>query len=190
VREGQFDTWVFDFQRRNFDKVTASPHNDDFPVWTPDGQKIVTGSGPGLFWRSADGSGGDEALTASTYNQFPLSFTPDSTNLVLAEARGGDTDLSVLTLNGSRQVRPLTGLNTTANEASAELSPDGRWLAYQSNESGRFQIYVRPFPDVASSRFTISPKERYECLGSRVRSVVLVHGGFEAGDLIGAFITI
>jgi serine/threonine-protein kinase len=158
VREGQFDTWVFDFQRRTFDKVTASPQNDDFPVWTPDGQKIVTGSGPGLVWRSADGSSADEALTTSTYIQFPMSFTPDGTNLVLGQVKGSESDLSVLTLSGSREIRPLTGLNTPAYEVGAELSPDGRWLAYQSNESGHFQIYVRPFPDVARARYTISPK--------------------------------
>jgi eukaryotic-like serine/threonine-protein kinase len=63
----------------------------------------------------------------------------------------------VLTLNGSREARPLTGLNTPAYEVSADLSPDGRWLAYQSNEGGQFQIYVRPFPDVARARYTISP---------------------------------
>ena len=157
VREGQDDTWVFDFQRRTLDKVTASPHNDDFPVWTPDGQKIVTGASPGLVWRPADGSGAEEALTTSAYVQFPMAFTPDGTGLVLSEQKGGDSDLSVLTLNGSREARPLTGLNTPAYEVSADLSPDGRWLAYQSNEGGQFQIYVRPFPDVARARYTISP---------------------------------
>ena len=87
-----------------------------------------------------------------------MAFTPDGTNLVLWERKGSDSDLSLLTLNGPREARPLTGLNTPAYEAGADLSPDGRWLAYQSNESGHFQIYVRPFPDVARARYTISPR--------------------------------
>ena len=78
-----------------------------------------------------------------------MSFTPHGTSLVLSERKGAHSDLSVLTLNGSREARPLTGLNTPAYQESADLSPDGRWLAYQSNEGGQFQIYVRPFPDVA-----------------------------------------
>ena len=173
VREGQYDTWVFDFRRRTFDKVTASrpgsagqtgpadrrgPRND-FPVWTPDGQKIVTGTGPGLFWRPADGSGADEVLTTSnTEVQLPMSFTPDGKRLVLTEVKPGHDDLSVLSLDGAREVKPLTGLNTPGMDGPADLSPDGRWLAYQSNESGEPQIYVRPFPDVTRARYTISSK--------------------------------
>src|SRR5262249_48807168 len=71
VREGQNDTFVFDFQRRTFDKITSSPRNDDWPVWTPDGQKIVTGANPGLVWRPADGSGASETLTNPTGRHLP-----------------------------------------------------------------------------------------------------------------------
>ena len=159
VREGQNDTWVFDFQRQTFDKITNNPRNDDFPVWTPDGQKIVTGATAGLFWWPADGSGAGEALTKPkpTGRHLPMSFTPDGRNLVLVDQQVSELDLSVLTVNGSREVRPLTGLNTPADEASAEISPDGRWIAYQSNEDGQFKIYVRPFPDVGRARYAVSP---------------------------------
>jgi serine/threonine-protein kinase len=158
VREGQIDTFVFDFQRRTFDRITTSPRNDDFPVWTPDGQKIVTGANPGLVWRPADGSGADEVLTKPTGLHLPMSFTPDGTKLVFVDQQLSEFDLSVLTLNGSREPRPLTGLNTTADEASAEISRDGRWIAYQSNEDGQFKIYVRPFPDVGRARYAVSPQ--------------------------------
>jgi serine/threonine protein kinase len=178
VREGPNDAWVFDLQRRTFEKVTTSPRNDDFPIWTPDGQKIVTGSNPGLVWRPADGSGADEALTKSTYIQFPISFTPDGTKLVLVQVKGSESELSVLTLNGSREVRPLTGLNTPAYEVGGELSPDGRWLAYQSNESGQYQIYVRPFPDVAGARYTVSPQGGVNAAWSRDgRELFYIAGG-------------
>jgi serine/threonine protein kinase len=167
VREGQNDASVFDFQRGTFEKVTASPHNDDFPLWTPDGHKIVTGANPGLSWRSADGSGAEDALTKTTYLHFPMSFTPDGTTLVLTQTKGSDSDLYVMTPNGPREVKPLTGLNTPAYEVGAELSPNGRWLAYQSSESGQSQIYVRPFPDVARRRFTVSAKAGFSPAWSR-----------------------
>ena len=157
VRDGQYDTWILDLQRLTLDKVTSSPRNDPFPVWSPDGQRIVTGDGPGLLWRPADGSGADERLTTASHVQFPMSFSPDGRFLVLSEVKGGHNDLSVVTLDGTREVKPLAGLHTLASEGPAEISPDGRWLAYQSNESGENQIYVRPFPDASQGRYTVSP---------------------------------
>ena len=77
VRDGQYDTWTLDLERLTLDKVTSSPRNDPFPVWSPDGRRIVTGDGPGLVWRPADGSGADEALTTASHIQFPMSFSPD-----------------------------------------------------------------------------------------------------------------
>jgi serine/threonine-protein kinase len=157
VREGQYDTWILDLQRLTLDKVTSSPRNDPFPVWSPDGRRIVTGDGPGLVWRPADGSGADETLTTPNTIQFPMSFSRDGRFLVLTEVRGGHNDLSVLALDGTKGVKPLAGLHTLASEGPAEISPDGRWLAYQSNESGENQIYVRPFPDASQGRYTVSP---------------------------------
>jgi Tol biopolymer transport system component len=157
VREGQYDTWILDLNRLTLDKVTSSPRNDPFPVWSPDGRRVVTGDGPGLVWRAADGSGADEPLTTSSQIQFPMSFSPDGRLLVLTEVKGGHNDLSVLTMDGTREVKPLAGLHTLASEGPAEISPDGRWLAYQSNESGENHIYVRPFPDASQGRYTVSP---------------------------------
>ena len=117
----------------------------------------MTGDGPGLVWRPADGSGADEALTTSTHTQFPMAFTPDGRSLVLTEVRGGHNDLSVLNMDGPREVKPLPGLNTPASEGPADISPDGRWIAYQSNESGENQIYVRSFPDVSQARYAVTP---------------------------------
>jgi hypothetical protein len=80
-----------------------------------------------------------------------MSVLPDSKSLVLAETG----DLKLLPLDGKGQSTPL--IQTTFAEGLAEVSPDGRWLAYQSNESGQNQIYVRPFPDVNSGRWQVSP---------------------------------
>ena len=96
-----------------------------------------------------------ERLTESPNGQDPYDVSPDGTRLVFKE-RFPNTgwDLMVLTLDKQRQVKPL--VRTNFNEVTAALSPDGRWLAYQSDESGRYEIYIRPFPDADSNRWTIS----------------------------------
>ena len=126
-----------------------------------------------LFWQAADGTGAVERLTESPNNQFPSAFSPDGTRLVFREetATTGE-DLMVLALEGgdgasrhspgvggpgrsaTSDVRPL--VQTTFNELNGEISPDGRWMAYQSNESGQDEIYVRPFPDADSGRWQVS----------------------------------
>jgi serine/threonine-protein kinase len=102
----------------------------------------------------ADGSGTPEALMTETEVQFfPTSFSPDGMHLVFDRSRL-PYDIAVLALEGTREIKSL--LQTSFNEMSAEVSPDGRWLAYQSDESGRAEVYVRPFPDVNAGRWQIS----------------------------------
>jgi len=114
----------------------------------------VFGRPDGLFWRPADGTGSDERLTTSPHPQFPMSFSPDGKSLVVTELKASN-DLSLLPMDGKGQLAPL--VQTMFTEGLWEISPDGRWLAYQSNESGQDQIYVRPFPDVNSGRWQVSP---------------------------------
>jgi len=159
-------------------RLTFDPRFDSHPAWTPDGQRLVfrsTRSGPSnLFWQAADGTGAVERLTENTNNQqFPGSFSPDGTRLVFREeTTTTGADLMVLALEAARpaappaqgvggsggnatsNVRPL--VRTMFNELNGEISPDGRWLAYQSDESGRDEIYVRPFPDAERGRWQIS----------------------------------
>ena len=128
-------------------------------MWTPDGQRLLwdsTRAGAyNLFWQAADGTGAVERLTESPNTQASHSFTPDGKQLVLREdIPGQGQDLVVLTLAGERRVTPL--LHAQYNERNGEISPDGKWLAYESDESGRFEVYVRPFPNVEASRSAIS----------------------------------
>ena len=130
-----------------------------YPVWTPDGRRLAfrsQRSGPhNLFWQAADGTGPVERLTESPNEQSPHAFSPDGTRLLIREERPTTgADLALLTLEGERRVETL--VQTTFTERNGEISPDGRWLAYQSDESGQFEIYVRPFPDVNSGRWQIS----------------------------------
>jgi eukaryotic-like serine/threonine-protein kinase len=110
---------------------------------------------------ASDGTGTVEQLAPATVAQFPSTVTPDGSALIFrAEtpppklgATPG-TDLLLLPLKGDRHPRPL--LQTPYDELNAEVSPDGHWLAYQSNESGRDEVYVRPFPNVDAGRRQVS----------------------------------
>jgi eukaryotic-like serine/threonine-protein kinase len=142
------DIWVHDLTRGSSSRLTFSPSGETYPVWTPDGLRIAYASGvPGnIFWVRADGSGKPERLTESPNAQSPASWSPDGKVLAFSEAAPKSSqDLWTLTIDGDR--KPKIFLQTPASEFAPEFSPDGRWLAYTSDESGRLEVYVRPFPD-------------------------------------------
>jgi Tol biopolymer transport system component len=153
------DIWIWDIVRETLTRLTDSPGRDGFPVWTPDSRRLIFGSArnapANLFWRAADGTGSEGQLTNSTRNQFPYSISPDGTQLLLREDDAATgTDIGLLSLDDRKLVTPL--IRTPFYELNAEISPNGRWLAYQSNESGQDEIYVRPFPNVGAARWQVS----------------------------------
>jgi Tol biopolymer transport system component len=120
-------------------------------VWTRDGTRIAYGSPQGIFWRRADGTGSAEPLLLGT-GLNPAAWTPDG-KLIFTE--GGTTgDIALLSVSAERPRESL--IATKFDEGRPALSPDGHWLAYQSNESGRYEVYVRPFPDVESGKWAVS----------------------------------
>jgi Tol biopolymer transport system component len=117
-------------------------------AWSPDGKRIAFASkkeGPqNLFWQNADGNGGPERLNTSEYAQAPSSLSPDGQLLAFIERNPATGyDIWVLRLS-DRKAEPF--LRTQFNESAPRFSPDGRWLAYASDESGRPEIYVQPYP--------------------------------------------
>ena len=142
-------TWVYDLARDTLTRLTE--HGGPRSIWTPDG-KHVTFSSPHpqsgvleLYWMLADGSGAVERLTASENPQVPGSWSPDGQLLAFSEADPTTGwDIWVLNLRGERKSQPF--LQTPSNEYEPMFSPDGHWLAYESDETGRREIYVRPFP--------------------------------------------
>jgi Tol biopolymer transport system component len=153
------DIWVWNLARETLTRLTDNPGRDGFPVWTRDSQRIIFGSArsafTNLFWRHADGSGSVDRLTESRNVQFPYSVSPDGTRLVLREDNPQTgLDIAIASLTGELQTAPL--IRTPSNELNGEISPDSRWLAYQSNESGHDEIYVRPFPDVGRGQWQVS----------------------------------
>jgi len=143
--------WLADTGRGTLTRFTFEGFSRD-PVWAPDGASIVFGSKRGettfgLYRQRLDGGAGAELLWASPDPIWPdpSSFTPDGTTLVFV-TKGKETaeDIWTLSLDGVRVARPW--LRTPANEWAGRLSPDGRWMAYNSDESGRIEVYVQPFP--------------------------------------------
>lgn len=140
--------WVFDIQRNTVARLT-SDGQPWTPLWTPDGKRVVFSwvkTGPSeIWWGAWDGSGKMEQLTKTEFEQRASSWTQDGKYLAFVDSgRGTGLDIQVLRM-ADRQVVPFAA--TKANEAFPEFSPDGRWLAYTSNESERNEVYVRSFPD-------------------------------------------
>jgi serine/threonine-protein kinase len=143
-----WDVWLYDFSRSTLTPLTSGG-SSQWPEWTPDGQRVVyRGTRAGfrnLFWKNADGSRDEERLTTGESIQTPTSLSPDGKWLIFDEQDPTTgQDVWVLPLDGDRKPQKL--LSSPFNEQSARLSPNGRWLAYMSNESGRDEVYVRPFP--------------------------------------------
>jgi len=152
------DLWIWSLTRRTLTRLTFDPGPDRGPVWTPDGRRIVfsssRGGRPNLFWQAADGTGTPERLTEGPYSQFASSISADGTRLVFDEFGQTGIDVRMVTLDGER--RAVSLIATTFSEQSSDLSSDGRWMAYQSTESGRDEVYVRPFPNVDGGRWQLS----------------------------------
>ena len=133
-------------------------------MWTPDGQRIAYYAGDeknvtaNLYLRRADGTGDAQRLTVSKNYQMPYSWRPDGRTLAFIEfnsVAGTNFDVMTLTLEGDEKSgwkpgAPKPFVNTPSNEGYPDFSPDGRWLAYGSDESGRYEVYVRPFPGPGS----------------------------------------
>jgi serine/threonine-protein kinase len=153
------DLWLWDLGRTTLTRLTFTPGLDVVQVWTPDSRRLIfTSERAGvrnLFWQAADGSGAVERLTESPNTQYPTAVSPDGRNLIFAEETPRtDADVMMIELEGARRVTPL--VHSPFTERNGIISPDGRWLAYEANDSGRFEIYVRPFPDVDSGHWQVS----------------------------------
>ena len=146
--------WVYDLTRRSGIPLSTKEHSLG-PLWSPDGTRLTYSSGLDIFWRAADASGEPERLLTRDGAQYPTSWSPDGQLLLFddaALATQSSADIWILTRQGA--ARPL--LATPYEERAGRVSPDGQWLAYHSDESGRLEVHVRPFPNVSGGKWTIS----------------------------------
>ena len=146
------DVWIWDLVRESLTRFTFDANGDDErPLWTPDGERVVFQSTRDgffkIYWKAADGSGTVERLGVDdpASAQLPMAISSDGTRLVFAQA-GQQRDLYMMTLDGEPVADPL--LVTPFSEADADVSPNGRWLSYESDASGQAEIYVSSFPNI------------------------------------------
>jgi serine/threonine-protein kinase len=146
------DIMVYDLERDTMTPRTFDGKFNLAPIWSPDGRHIVFSNTDGLSWTRADGAGKPQLLIRSKHFVKPWSFTPDGKRLAYFEMDPETLyDLWTVPLEndgtGLRAGKPEVFLQTPADERFPSFSPDGKWLAYVSSESGSFQVYVRAFPD-------------------------------------------
>jgi len=157
IRDGASDVWLLDVARDMLTPLTTDLHASGHPAWTADGRRIAFAVGrdtstSNLYWRRADGAGEAQRLTTSAKAQRPFSWHPSGKFLAFdEETTPANVDVMILPMEGDeasgwRPGTPTVLLNGPARETDPMFSPDGKWLAYTSNESGTFEVYVRPFP--------------------------------------------
>ena len=145
IQEAANQIWLYDLSRDALTRLTFEGTNNVDPIWTPDGKWIVfKGNKNRLFWQPADGSGAAEELISGELgsNNIPGSWSPDGQELALTENRA-TRKIWIMPL---KDRKPRLFDDSPLYETAPRFSPDGHWIAYASNESGRYEIYVRPYP--------------------------------------------
>jgi Tol biopolymer transport system component len=198
-RAAQTDIWLLDVATGTPTRFTFSPDRFQYPRWAPDGTRLVfadDGQPPGISQKLASGAGAEERLYDSTdqAGAFPGDWSPDGESIVFRRLPPGTQgSLWVLSLSGQRQAKPVP--QTEMRGTNGRFSPDGRWLAYESYESGRAEVYVQPFP-ATGAKWSISrnggvrPRWRrdgkelfYVTAEGRLAAVPIVAGEtFQAGN--------
>jgi serine/threonine-protein kinase len=168
VRDEDNDIWIWAFAPKTLTRLTSAPGNDMFPVWTSDSQRVIFRAAPDkgrrqrLAWRTADATAAAEDLLVSELGlrYRPYAVSGDGSTVVLGD---GDNLFTLALRAGLSRGTPApptteirTLLGTSFVEQNAEVAPGGQWLAYQSNESGRDEVFVRPFPNVETGRWQVS----------------------------------
>jgi len=154
---GRTDLWLRNLTRGAEQRLTTDASFNRAPIWSPKGDRLVFTSSRGgaigdLYQRAADGTGHDELLLATGLDKVPTQWSRDGRFIMYMTASGNEPrDIWVLPMDGSGGPKPGTQaatllLHSEFNESHGQLSPDNRWLAYSSDESGQPEVYVRPFP--------------------------------------------
>jgi Tol biopolymer transport system component/predicted Ser/Thr protein kinase len=196
--QGTRDIWLFDLASGVRTRFTFSKDEERSAVFSRDGSRVAFNSGPlaayNLFAKATNGAGAIDTLLSDDHSKDPMSWSPDGRYLLYRESVGrGSNNIWVLPTFGDRKPFPL--LNSDANENYGRFSPDGRWIAYESDEAGRSEVYVAPFPATGAKwqisgaggtlpRWRRDGKELFYVTLENVLTAVDVDGsgaGFQAG---------
>jgi serine/threonine protein kinase len=146
------DIWILQFARSLMTRLTFDPSRDTWPVWSPDGRRLAFASNRTgtyqIFVKDASGAGNEQALTATPYSKVLTDWTPDGRYILYSENNPKTLDdiWAVPVSAGNAQKPPILVLQTPFRESEPQVSPDGKWIAYVSTESGRTEIYIQAFP--------------------------------------------
>jgi len=154
----RWDVWVLDLVRGTRTPITSGGANNFDPIFTPDGRDIVYQCEHPVFdlcIRAADASAPSKTLLASAHDKYPASITPDGRTLLYHYSLSPYNEIWSLPVGDSGKATPLV-TSKTANLTAPRVAPNGRWLAYVSDESGQDQVYLSPYPDVMRARTQVS----------------------------------
>ena len=154
IRDQDHDVWMWDFDRGLLQRFTNDPDQDQYAVWSPDGQQVAftslrNSSSGNIYLQAADGTGEPSRATTSSNSHYPLAWSPDGTQLLFADVQSNDggRPLAVYSLPDGTTSSLFAADGPVFN---ADVSPDGRWVAYEAGVPGETQIYVRPFSESAT----------------------------------------
>ena len=157
--QGNRDIWLLDLARGTVPRFTFNPAQDGLPAWSPDSKQIVyesKRSGPyDLYVKAVDGAGVERPLLESPYDKWPMDWSRDGANVLYYEVNpkgGGDLRALKLPSNAAANNDTIPVATTPFDESFGQFSPDGRWVAYQTNESGRPEVVVQSFPNPGTRR--------------------------------------
>jgi Tol biopolymer transport system component len=157
-RTPNLDIWVYEFSHGTSQRLTFDPAPDGFAVWSPDGSRLAfASSGTGIFdlyQKASNGMGNQDLLLKSGEPKASYDWSPDG-RWLLYGVRAGQYNLWYLPLTGEDR-KPVRYLATQFNESQARFSPDGRFIAYTSDESGKSEVYVQPFPQASGGKWLVS----------------------------------
>ena len=197
IRDGdEADVWTYEWARDAMYRLTTNPGQDVSPVWSPGGRWIAFSSTrgdqrtPNLYCQRADGTGEVLRLTESATPQFPTSWHPSGRFLAFNDT-SGRTHISILELSGDeasgwKPAKASALQDSPSIQKDAAFSPDGRWLAYSSSETGRLEVYVRPFPG-AGGRVRVSTSGGQHPMWSRKRSDLFYRSSAESAIMVAPY---
>ena len=167
--DGNQDIRIWDTIRKNLIRLTVDETQEDTPIWSPDGQKVIYRSdrgGGAIFWKKSDNTGEVEEISNVVLSA-PYSWADDGNTLILNVISSNPVgfNIGLLSMEGDREIKLL--LNEKHAELEPQVSPNGKWIAYTSDENGELEVFVRPFPDVDKNIWLISTNGGHSPLWSQ-----------------------
>jgi serine/threonine-protein kinase len=155
----EVDILVWNLVRGGLTRATVDPAIDHAPMWTSDNSRLIFSSDRvgtrNLFWQNANGTGAPERIGDSPNRQSATGVSPDGRHVIVTEtSQTTGEDVMRVELSGRHAVTPL--VQTPFIERNGVVSPNGRWLAYETNRAGRSEIWVQPYPDATNGGWQVS----------------------------------